>query len=69
MRSSVDLPQPDGPDQHEELAVGDLERDVVDGDDAANDLRTCSRWMRGHRRCPRWYRPGAADDKNCSKWY
>ena len=30
MRSSVDLPQPDGPDQHHELAVGDVEADAVD---------------------------------------
>ena len=31
MRRLVDLPQPDGPDQHEELAVGDLEVERVDG--------------------------------------
>ena len=31
MRSSVDLPQPDGPDEHEQLAVGDVEVDGVDG--------------------------------------
>ena len=30
IRSSVDLPHPDGPDEHHELAVGHLERDVVD---------------------------------------
>ena len=30
IRSSVDLPQPDGPDQHAELAVGDLDVDAAD---------------------------------------
>ena len=30
MRSSVDLPQPDGPTKHDELAVVDLQVDVVD---------------------------------------
>ena len=29
--SSVDLPQPDGPDEHHELARADLEAHVVDG--------------------------------------
>ena len=30
MRSSVILPQPDGPDDDDELAVGDLGVDAVD---------------------------------------
>ena len=30
IRSSVDLPQPDGPDQHAELAVGDRDVDAAD---------------------------------------
>ena len=34
MRSSVDFPQPDGPDEDHELAVGDVEADVVDGREA-----------------------------------
>jgi len=29
MRSSVDLPQPDGPDQHHELAVGNVNRHAL----------------------------------------
>ena len=32
------LPQPDGPEQGEELAPRDVERDVVDGGDAAEAL-------------------------------
>ena len=31
MFSAVDLPQPDGPDEDHELAVGDLEVEVLDG--------------------------------------
>ena len=31
MRSVVDLPQPDGPDQHHELVVGDVEVDAAHG--------------------------------------
>jgi hypothetical protein len=31
IRRVVDLPQPDGPDEDEELAIGDLEGDLVDG--------------------------------------
>ena len=31
IRSAVVLPQPDGPDEHEELAVGDVEREALDG--------------------------------------
>ena len=38
MRSAVDLPQPDGPEQHEELAVRDLEREVAHRDDVAEPL-------------------------------
>ena len=30
MRSSVDLPQPEGPTQDDEVAVGDVERHAVD---------------------------------------
>ena len=37
-RSSVVLPQPDGPDQHHELALADREDDVVDGANAAGEL-------------------------------
>ncbi len=29
IRSSVVLPEPDGPEQRDELAVADLQRDVV----------------------------------------
>ena len=29
MRSVVDLPQPDGPDQHDELVIGDLQVDAL----------------------------------------
>ena len=32
-RNSVDLPQPDGPTMHDELALGDRERDVVERGD------------------------------------
>ena len=35
MRSSVDLPEPLGPEQRGERPVGDLERDVVEGDEVA----------------------------------
>ena len=35
IRSSVDLPQPEGPDQHAELAVADFEVDALDGLEAA----------------------------------
>ena len=38
MRSSVDLPQPDGPDQRDELALLDLEVDVLQRDRAALEL-------------------------------
>ena len=31
IRSAVDLPQPDGPDEDQELAVGDLEVELLDG--------------------------------------
>ena len=34
MRSAVVLPQPDGPDEDEELAVRDVERELVDGVEA-----------------------------------
>ena len=33
--SSVDLPQPDGPEQHDELALGDVEVELVQDVDAA----------------------------------
>jgi hypothetical protein len=41
MRSVVDLPQPDGPDQHHELVVGDVEIDAANSLDlvvALDDL-------------------------------
>jgi hypothetical protein len=34
MRSAVDFPQPEGPDEHEQLAVLDLEVHVLDGFEA-----------------------------------
>ena len=37
-RRSVDLPQPDGPDEHRELAVLDIEIDAVDDADCAERL-------------------------------
>ncbi len=37
-RRSVDLPQPDGPDEHRELAVLDIEIDAVDDADCAKRL-------------------------------
>ena len=37
-RSAVVLPQPDGAEQHQQLAVGDLEREVVDGGRLAEAL-------------------------------
>ena len=37
-RRSVDLPQPDGPDEHRELAVLDIEIDAVDDADRAERL-------------------------------
>ena len=50
MRSSVDLPQPGGADEHHELAVADLEADVVHGGDAARiDLRQVLQLDLGHR--------------------
>ena len=39
IRRTVDLPQPDGPEEHQELAVVDLEVEGVDGDDVAEALR------------------------------
>ena len=39
MRSEVVLPQPDGPEQREELAARDLDRDVVDRGHVAEPLR------------------------------
>ena len=38
IRSVVVFPQPDGPEQHDVLAVIDMQVDVVDGDDAAGEL-------------------------------
>ena len=38
MRMVVVLPQPDGPDEHDELAVGRVEREVLDRDDVAESL-------------------------------
>ncbi len=35
MRSRVDLPQPEGPTQHAEAAVRDVEGDALHGFDAA----------------------------------
>ena len=50
MRSSVDLPQPDGPDEHDELAVADPEAHVVDrGDASVEDLRQLLELDLGHR--------------------
>ena len=42
MRSSVDLPQPEGPDEHDELAVGDVEADAVDDFRACRTISRCS---------------------------
>ena len=41
IRSVVVLPQPDGPEQREELAGLDHEVDVVDGDEIAELLAQC----------------------------
>ena len=38
IRSSVDLPEPLGPEQRGERAVGDLQRDVVERDEVAERL-------------------------------
>ena len=38
IRSVVLFPQPDGPDEHDELARRHLEADVVDRDDPAGEL-------------------------------
>ena len=38
MRSSVVLPQPEEPEQREDLALGDVEADVVDGDGAVAEV-------------------------------
>ena len=38
MRSSVDLPPPDGPEQRGELAGGEGDGDVVEGDEVAEPL-------------------------------
>ena len=43
MRRVVVLPQPDGPEQREELAVVDVEADVVDGETSPNALVTSTR--------------------------
>ena len=44
-RSRVDLPQPDGPDEHRELAVLDVEIDAVDHVDGAERLPHDLSWM------------------------
>ena len=38
MRSSVDFPQPDGPDEDHELAVADVDVDAVDDLDRTEGL-------------------------------
>ncbi len=38
IRRAVVLPHPDGPDQHQQLAVGDRQVEVVDGHGAALEL-------------------------------
>ena len=50
MRSAVVLPQPDGPDEHHELAVLDVEAEVVHGTRAVGvDLRYALERHTGHR--------------------
>ena len=48
MRSSVDLPQPDGPDQDDELAVADVDVDAVNHLDRAEGLADLADRDRGH---------------------
>ena len=45
IRSTVLLPQPDGPDEHQQLAVGDLEIEIARRDVAVRDRS--SRRLRG----------------------
>ena len=47
IRRVVVLPQPDGPEQREELAGGDVERDVVDGGTSPNRFSRLSRRISG----------------------
>ena len=50
IRSRVDLPQPDGPDEHDELAVGDVDVDAVDDLGAAEPLLHAADLDRRHSR-------------------
>ena len=49
MRSSVDLPQPDGPTKHDELAVLHVEVDVVDDLDPAEGFADAAQAQIRHR--------------------
>ena len=79
IRRVVVLPQPDGPEQAEELAVTDLEVDVVDGDgvaerlDHVHELDVDGRHVRWHslraddaRARARSARTGAGEDMGAS---
>ena len=48
MRSRVVLPQPEGPEQGEELAGLDAEADVVDGDEIAEAARDVGNFEKRH---------------------
>ena len=48
MRSSVDLPQPEGPDDDDELAVGDFGGDPVDHLEVAVALADVAEFDFGH---------------------
>ena len=48
-RSTVDLPQPDGPEQDEELLVLDLEADVAHRLNVAENLRDVPQRHLGHK--------------------
>ena len=48
MRRNVVLPQPDGPEQHHELAVRHRQRDAVDGGDLAEFLDDVPGQYRSH---------------------
>ena len=48
MLSSVDLPQPDGPDQHDELAALDVEVDALQHLDCAEALAQAANAQRRH---------------------
>ena len=48
MRSKVDLPQPEGPDQHQKFAIGDIDIDVIEDADMTEQFVKMSNPDVGH---------------------